>query len=158
MMLLVASCTPYLIIPLILLLTSSLNARTVPRSVSRSLLRKAKQLDVVSAWNGRLDTAAIDEYSSTHFTPYYIPVGSISIDDADPTVQYSSQWSKARYPALVNRTMHVSSEAQARAELTFTGIGKQCFTLQVNILMSLDQKVLSGLGHYRPNMELQKFI
>jgi hypothetical protein len=77
------------------------------------------------AWNGKPDTAAVDEYSSTHFTPYYIPTGSISIDDADPRVHYTSQWSEARYPALVDRTMHISSEAQAKAQFSFEGIGEQ---------------------------------
>jgi hypothetical protein len=79
-----------------------------------------------SAWNGHPDSKASDKYSDSHFTPYYVPTGSVSLDDADPLVNYTPDgaWAKARHPDLVDRSMHTASMTGAKAEFVFVGIGE----------------------------------
>ena len=83
------------------------------------------RIDEASAWNG-LDDVTGDDYSKSHFTPYYVPIGSISLDDADPLINYSPDgaWAMARHPALVDRTMHTTSQSNATVEFVFVGIGQ----------------------------------
>ncbi|CAG7846250.1 SubName: Full=Related to glyoxaloxidase 2 {ECO:0000313/EMBL:CCA68855.1} [Serendipita indica DSM 11827] len=83
----------------------------------------------LTAWNGQQAITAVDAYADTHFTPYYVPSGSVSIDDADPLVQYSPDgvWGKARHQDLVDKTMHMASQAGARVDFTFAGIGIEWF-------------------------------
>lgn len=89
------------------------------------------RIDEASAWNGHLDDATVDSYSQSHFTPYYVPTGSISLDDADPLIKYGPDgaWATASHPALVEHTMHTTSQAGARVDFVFVGIG-QFFRLQ----------------------------
>lgn len=80
-----------------------------------------------SAWNGQVGAEGdgVDEISRAHFTPYYIPAGSRSIDDSDKNIQYSPEdaWGETRHPALVDKTMHTTSQVNAKAEIKFHGIG-----------------------------------
>ncbi|KAG8813992.1 hypothetical protein FRC17_001343 [Serendipita sp. 399] len=84
---------------------------------------------VPGAWNGRAESQAVDDYAKSHFTPYYIPEGSLSLDDLDPVIVYTPTraWSKGRHPSLVGRTMHISSTPEARADVSFLGIGIEWF-------------------------------
>jgi hypothetical protein len=103
------------LIPLFLILCVSTNAR----------LLQARD-GVTNAWNGHSDVTVLDDYSSQHFSPYYIPTGSVSLDDADPNVAYTpnDSWATSSHSALIERTMHVTSTAGAKAEVTFEGVGK----------------------------------
>jgi len=95
----------------------------IPGSRASHLVVRA---NTTSAWNGRLVDKAPDRYSETHFTPYYVPTGSVSLDDIDPSINYtpSGGWLMVKHPDLVGHTMHTALMAGAKAELVFVGIGE----------------------------------
>jgi hypothetical protein len=106
------------LIPLFLILCVSTNARL--------LQARDGVTNATSAWNGHSDVTVLDDYSIQNFSPYYIPTGSVSLDDADPNVAYTPHdtWATSSHAALIERTMHVTSTAGAKAEVTFEGVGK----------------------------------
>jgi hypothetical protein len=95
----------------------------LPHARATHLVARA---NTTSAWNGRPNNRVPDKYSESNFTPYYVPTGSVSLDDADPLVTYTPDgaWAKARHPELVGRGMHTASAAGAKAEFVFVGMGK----------------------------------
>ncbi|PVF98861.1 hypothetical protein CPB86DRAFT_873015 [Serendipita vermifera] len=108
------------LIPLYLILCLSTNARS---------LQTREVVTTTSAWNGHSDVTGLDDYSREHFSPYYIPTGSVSLDDTDSNVVYTPNdtWATSRHPALIDRTMHVTSTANAKVKLIFEGIGVEWF-------------------------------
>ncbi|KAG8760725.1 hypothetical protein FRC14_002221 [Serendipita sp. 396] len=103
----------------------------IPLTLAKKRFSQRRQLSrgVLEAWNGQGDHDFMDEYAKSHFTPYYIPEGSLSLDDLDPVIVYTPirAWSKGRHPSLVGHTMHISSATGARADVNFHGIGIEWF-------------------------------
>ena len=79
-----------------------------------------------SAWNGRVNSPPQNDAG---FTPYYVPDGSISVDDTTPGVWYtpSDAWSQLGHPLLVGRSMHTTSQPGSEFVYNFTGIGIEWF-------------------------------
>jgi hypothetical protein len=105
--------------------TSTANLARLRLRASESSPEAGSAPESSSAWNGHIDSDSVDELSRGHFTPYYIPIGSESVDDSDAKVQYSPEeaWAQTRHPDLVHKTMHTTSKGNAKAELEFRGIG-----------------------------------
>ena len=78
------------------------------------------------AWNGRVDNSSPNDAG---FTPFYVPDGSFSVDDPDPSVWYtpSDAWSQPSHPLLVGRSMHTTSQPGAEFVHNFTGVGIEWF-------------------------------
>ncbi|KDQ18009.1 hypothetical protein BOTBODRAFT_171700 [Botryobasidium botryosum FD-172 SS1] len=82
------------------------------------------------AWNGQVipgsNTTALDD---TPFTPYFVPQGSESVDDTDPSIQYQpiDTWRALADTGCVQRTVHSTKFAHAAVTLSFYGTGIQWF-------------------------------
>ncbi|KAG8824453.1 hypothetical protein FRC19_001751 [Serendipita sp. 401] len=119
----------------------------IPLTLAKKRFSQRRQLSrgVLEAWNGQGDHDFMDEYAKSHFTPYYIPEGSLSLDDLDPVIVYTPirAWSKGRHPSLVGRTMHISSATGARADVNFHGIGEP--SCQRSMMISSVNVPFSGI-------------
>ncbi|CAE6414204.1 unnamed protein product [Rhizoctonia solani] len=82
------------------------------------------------AWNGQQSLP--HQHSppcGSVFSPYFVPEGSISLDDNHKSILYLPEhaWNISKGPSLVGGSMHVSSVPGANVTVKFRGTGIQWF-------------------------------
>lgn len=96
--------------------------------VFRSLLALAAFSTLVSAsssaWHGYLSPGSA---TPEPFRPYYVPAGSKSFDNLDPSVVYQGSWSKSTSDDYVDHTLSYTTSKGASCTFTFTGTGVEVF-------------------------------
>ncbi|KAF8599754.1 copper radical oxidase [Ceratobasidium sp. AG-I] len=107
-----------------LLFLSSLALAAAPSKTTSTCISKD------SAWNGQQissDQHLLDCRSP--FTPYFVPHGSISIDDNHASITYSppDAWKRTKCSSFIGGAAHVSHVAGTNVTIKFSGTGVQWF-------------------------------
>ncbi|EJU05922.1 hypothetical protein DACRYDRAFT_127562 [Dacryopinax primogenitus] len=78
------------------------------------------------AWNGVTPPGSIPD--GRPFLPYYVPAGSVSVDDTSRSLIFSSHsWHNLSNPKYVDGTLHSTSTPGASMTYLFSGTGIQWF-------------------------------
>ncbi|QRW24733.1 glyoxal oxidase [Rhizoctonia solani] len=82
-----------------------------------------------SAWNGQKMPPHQHSLACGTFTPYFVPEGSVSLDDNHKSIRYlpHTAWKIANDSAFVGGSMHVSNTLGANVTVKFRGTGIQWF-------------------------------